>query len=188
MHRAIDRRGPDLRKGSSMSSLVTTTHATFKSAITAGAVALTLAGAAVSTAAPAEAAAYHHGGFHHFGGGHHFGGSTALAASTAYGGFHRYGGFHPYAGFHRYGGFGHRFAYGFGRPYGAYGFHRFHRPWGYGVRRIGYYGPVFVGRPVCIGPSCPTASTPAAPADATASPRRRGPDRPLYSARTASPR
>ena len=125
-----------------MPSLVTTTQATFKSAVTAGAVALTLAGAAMSTAAPAEAAVYHHGGFHHFGGFHRYG-------FHHFGGFHRYG-FHPYAGLHRYGGFGHRFAYGFGRPYGAYGFHRFHRPWGYGVRRVGYNGPVFVGRPVLL--------------------------------------
>ena len=95
-----------------MTSFVTSARGAFRTALTTGAVALTVAGAAVATTAPAEAfvrhGGFHGGGFRHFGGFH--------------GGFHR--------GFHRFGGFGHahfgfrRFGYGYRRHFGGYGFRR----------------------------------------------------------------
>ena len=81
-----------------MQSFAISTRGAFKTVMTAGALALGIAGGALATAEPA-AAFVHHGGFHHGG--------------LRHDGFH--GGF-------RHGASGHRFAYGRGRPVGHYGF------------------------------------------------------------------
>ena len=100
-----------------MQSFVTSTRAAFRTALTAGAVALTVAGASLATSAPAEAFVRHGGGFHHGG----------------FGGFHRFGGF----GGARFG--GHRFGYGYGRHLGGYGFRRgIVGDRAFGLRRFAY--------------------------------------------------
>ena len=110
--------GPAAPRESTMQSFAISARGAFKTAMTAGAVALTVAGATLATAEPAAAFA-RHGGFHH-------------------GGFH-HGAFH-HGGF-RHGGFADRFAAGRGRFSGGYGFRHGgfgFRPYAYGVRRFAY--------------------------------------------------
>ena len=136
-----------------MQSFVSFTQGAFKTVMTVGAIALTVAGASLAATAPAEAFVRHGGGFHHFGG-------------ARFGGFHRFG----YGAGRHFGGYGFRrgivghrgfgasrFAYRIGVPsYGyGYGFRRCaigrhfvrglgcrvnavygYRPFVYGARRI----------------------------------------------------
>ncbi len=109
-----------------MQSFITSTPGAFRTVLTAGAVALTIVGTTLATAAPAEAFVRHGGGFH--------GGGLRHGGGFHGGGFHRVGGF----GGARFGGV-HRFGYGHGRPFGGGGFRRGivgHR--GFGVRRFVY--------------------------------------------------
>ena len=134
-----------------MVSIVTSVQAAFKTAMVAGAVALTLAGTTLGGAGPAQA--FDHGG----------------------GGVRRLGGFHG-GGFHRFGGLGHRigglrfvhravrfgpraygarrFAYPRGVRFGGYGFRRcivgFRFVPGIGCRHVGDFR-IFGYRPVRHG-------------------------------------